>query len=75
MTLQSYIIDSKERIREEGKEKDTTRKEKKKCIEEGDVGKEGWEDHKIQGQTHLPNHTQTEGTTKGSRRHFLGLKS
>lgn len=40
--LKSYIIDSTERM-EEGKEKDTTGREKNKCKEDGDVGKE-WED-------------------------------
>lgn len=30
----------------EGKEKDTTGREKKKCKEEGDMGK-GWEDSEI----------------------------
>lgn len=49
----------------EGKEMDTTGREKRKCKEEGDVGKER-EDSEIQGQTRTPTHTRKEGTTKRS---------
>lgn len=47
--------------------KETTgrKRQKKQCKEEGDVRK-GWEDCEIQGQRHMPTHTQKEGTTKRS---------